>query len=71
MVGAASGMSAAAGVRHYYEHDTDFVENLGAFEKKYGYHNSFDVFYYRYRTSEEHWTYLAKNLCMILDAPTG
>ncbi|MDY4971505.1 MAG: hypothetical protein SO101_14815 [Lachnospiraceae bacterium] len=29
VVGAASGMSAAAGFRHYYEHDKDFVENLG------------------------------------------
>ena len=29
VVGAASGMSAAAGYRHYYEHDKDFVENLG------------------------------------------
>ena len=37
VVGAASGMSAAAGYRHYYEHDKDFVENLGEFEKKYGY----------------------------------
>ena len=71
VVGAASGMSAAAGFRHYYEHDADFVENLGTFEKKYGYRNSFDGFYYHYRTSEERWAYLAKNLCMILDAPTG
>ena len=28
-------MSAAAGFRHYYEHDKDFVDNLGDFEKKY------------------------------------
>lgn len=33
VVGAASGMSAAAGYRHYYERDKDFVENLGDFEK--------------------------------------
>ena len=46
VVGAASGMSAAAGYRHYYEHDKDFVDNLGDFEKKYGYRNSFDGFYY-------------------------
>ena len=50
VVGAASGMSAAAGYRHYYERDKDFVEHLGGFEKKYGFHNSFDGFYYRYRT---------------------
>ena len=64
-------MSAAAGYRHYYEHDKDFVDNLGDFEKKYGYRNSFDGFYYRYRTSEERWAFIAKNLCMILDAKTG
>ena len=71
VVGVASGMSAAAGFRHYYEHDKDFVKNLGAFEKKYGFHNSFDGFYYRYRTSEERWAFIARNLCMILDAKTG
>ena len=71
VVGAASGMSAAAGYRHYYELDKDFVENLGDFEKKYGYHNSFDGFYYHYRTSEERWAFIARNLCMILDARTG
>lgn len=71
VAGAASGMSAAAGFRHYYEHDNDFVNNLGDFEKKYGYRNSFDGFYYRYRTSEERWAFMARNLCMILDAPTG
>lgn len=71
VVGAASGMSAAAGYRHYYERDKDFVDNLGDFEKKYGYHNSFDGFYYRYRTSEERWAFIAKNLCMILEAKTG
>lgn len=71
VVGAASGMSAAAGYRHYYEHDKDFVDKLGDFEKKYGYRNSFDGFYYRYRTSEERWAFIAKNLCMILDAKTG
>lgn len=71
VVGAASGMSAATGYRHYYEHDKDFVDNLGDFEKKYGYRNSFDGFYYRYRTSEERWAFIAKNLCMILDAKTG
>ena len=70
VVGAASGMSAAAGFRHYYEHDKDFVENLGEFEKKYGYRNTFDGFYYHYQTSEERWAFISRNLCMILDAQT-
>lgn len=71
VIGAASGMSAAAGFRHYYEHDKEFIDNLGDFEKKYGYHNSFDGFYYPYQTSEERWAFLARNLCMILDEKTG
>ena len=33
VVGGASGMSAAARFRHYYEHDKDFIDNLGEFEK--------------------------------------
>lgn len=34
VVGAASGMSAAAGFRHYYEHDKDSADNLGVYSKK-------------------------------------
>lgn len=71
VIGAGSGMSAAAGYRHYYEHDKDFVDNLGDFEKKYGYRNSFDGFYYCYRTNEERWAFIVRYLCMILDAETG
>lgn len=71
VVGAASGMSAAAGFLHYYERDADFVKTFGDFEKKYGFHNTFDGFYYRYRTSEERWAFIAHYLCMILDAETG
>lgn len=71
VVGGASGMSAAAGFRHYYEYDKDFIENLGEFGKKYGYRNTFDGFYYHYRTSEERWAFNARDICMILDAKTG
>ena len=71
VVGGASGMSAAAGFRHYYEYDKDFIENLGEFGKKYGYRNTFDGFYYHYRTSEERWAFNARAICMILDAKTG
>lgn len=71
VVGAASGMSAAAGFRHYYERDKDFVEHFGEFEKQYGYHNSFDGFYYRYRTEEARWAFIARMICCILDVPVG
>lgn len=51
-VGAASGLSAAGGHTFYYQRDKLFVEIFGAYEKKYGYHNSFDGFYYRYQSAE-------------------
>ncbi|MDO4556662.1 MAG: NAD-dependent protein deacetylase [Lachnospiraceae bacterium] len=71
LVGVGSGMSAAAGFLHYYERDKEFVEKLGKFEAKYGFHCSFDGFYYRYPTSEERWAYNAAMGCMIMDAPAG
>ena len=71
VIGAASGMSASAGFRHYYERDKYFINFLGDFEKKYGFHNSFNGFYYEYPTSEERWAFIARNICMILDAKTG
>ncbi len=71
VVGAGSGLSASAGFRHYYERDETFLKYFSEFEKKYGYHSTFDGFYYRYRTSEERWAFLAKQLFCMLDAPTG
>lgn len=71
VVGGTSGMSAAAGYRHYYTRDEMFVENWGEYEKKYGFHNSFDGFYYRYRTPEEKWGFYASSLKQIMDAPLG
>ncbi|MDD4370168.1 MAG: NAD-dependent protein deacetylase [Anaerostipes sp.] len=71
IIGAGSGMSAAAGFRFYYERDEMFVEHFGEFEKKYHYHNAFDAGYYRYRTSEERWALYSRMICTILDAETG
>lgn len=71
VIGGASGMSAAAGYRHYYMRDEMFVENWGEYEKKYGFHNSFDGFYYPYRTPEEKWGFYASSLKQIMDAPLG
>lgn len=53
LVGAAAGMTTAAGHRFYYERDPVFVSVFGEFERKYGFHNTFDGFYYRYPSSEE------------------
>lgn len=71
VVGGASGMSAAAGYRHYYVRDEMFVENWGEYEKKYGFHNTFDGFYYHYRTPEESWGFNASVVKHIMDAPVG
>lgn len=71
LVGAGSGMSVASGFCFYYQRDEMFVKYFGEFEKKYHYHNSFDAFYYRYRSSKERWAMIARNICVILDAKTG
>ncbi|MDO4290494.1 MAG: hypothetical protein Q4C41_04620 [Eggerthellaceae bacterium] len=71
VVGAASGMSAAAGYTHYYVRDENFVKNWGAFEKKYGFHNTFDGFYHHYRSLEEKWGFQAYTMQRIYDEPVG
>ncbi len=71
VVGAASGLSAAAGFRHYYERDEDFIKNFSDFEDKYGYHCTFDGAYYPYMKDEQRWAFTARFLSMILNAPTG
>ena len=71
VVGAASGMSAAAGYTHYYVRDENFVKNWGAFERKYGFHNTFDGFYHPYRTLEEKWGFQAYTMQRIYDEPVG
>ncbi len=71
VVGAASGLSAAAGFKHYYVRDDDFVENFSDFEDKYGYHCTFDGAYYPYMKDEERWAFTARFLSMILNAETG
>lgn len=71
LVGAGSGMSAAAGLRFYYERDDVFLKNFGKFEEKYGFHNAFDGFYYNYKSSEERWAFNAVMTCLALDFPTG
>lgn len=71
VVGGASGMSAAAGYLHYYVRDKMFVENWGAYEKKYGFHSTFDGFYYPYKTPEERWGFIASLVSHIMDEPAG
>ncbi|WP_455537712.1 hypothetical protein [Terrisporobacter sp.] len=71
LIGAGSGMSAAAGFLFYYERDEVFLEYFSEYEKKYGFHNAFDGFYHNYKTSEERWAFNAAFYCLVLDAKTG
>lgn len=71
LVGAAAGMTTAAGHRFYYERDPVFVSVFGEFERKYGFHNTFDGFYYRYPSSEERWAFIAASIKNLMDLPEG
>ena len=71
LVGAASGMSAAAGHRFYYERDDDFIRLFGEFEKKYGFHNGFDGYYHPYPTRAEFWAFTATFIQHIYESSGG
>lgn len=71
LVGAASGMSAAAGHRFYYEDDETFRRIFGKFADKYGFRNAFEGFYYRYPTTEERWAFISTFVKHIYEAEEG
>lgn len=71
IVGAASGMSAAAGYHYWYESDELFLKEFGEFKKHYGTDGAFNTFYYPYRTSEERWAFIAKLVHLIYESKTG
>lgn len=48
-----------------------FVRELGDFEKKYGFHCSFDAYYHPFPTREERWAHIARSALMTLNAETG
>ena len=70
-VGAAAGMSVAAGYDCAYHNDKYFEKYLGEFGRKYGFEGSFNGYYYRYQTSEERWAFLAAAIYMNMDLPDG
>ena len=70
VVGGASGMSAAAGYNWYVD-DENFQKYFGAFAKEYGIENIFGGFYYKFRTEEERWAYLATLINFVADVPIG
>ena len=71
IVGGASGMSAAAGFKFYYQRDEVFEKIAGSLENKYGFHNFFDALYNRYTTRGEHWAILIRTMKYIHDCYTG
>ncbi|MDU0348282.1 hypothetical protein [Actinomyces sp. MRS3W] len=71
LIGAASGLSAAAGFRHYYDADAGFLAHFGDLQAKHGYNSSFDGLYHRYANHRERWAFIARIVMTVVDAPTG
>lgn len=71
IVGGASGMSAAAGFKFYYQRDEVFEKIAGSLENKYGFHNFFDALYNRHTTRGEHWAMLIRTMKYIYECHTG
>lgn len=70
-VGAAAGMSVAAGYDCAYHNDKCFEKYLGEFGKKYGFEVFFNGYYYCYQTSEERWAFLTVSIYMNMNLPDG
>ncbi|MFP7230877.1 NAD-dependent protein deacetylase [Bacillus subtilis] len=70
VVGGAAGMSAAAGY-NWYRDDANFRKYFNAFAQRYGIDSIFGGFYYRFRTEEERWAYLATLINFVAEVPIG
>lgn len=70
VVGGASGMSAAAGY-NWYRDDEMFRKYFNTFAEEYGIDSIFEGFYYKFRTEEERWAYLATLINFVADVPVG
>lgn len=71
IVGAASGMSAAAGFRFYYVDDAVFRSIAGSLADKYGYTNYFDGYYCRAQSRSEWRALVLRAIKYLYDCPTG
>lgn len=71
VVGTASGMSAASGLRFYYQDDDDYKKMTGSLREKYDVHNLFDAYYDRRLTIGEHWALLLRSIKHLYEVPTG
>ncbi|MCM3109753.1 deacetylase SIR2 [Lederbergia lenta] len=70
VVGGAAGMSAAGGYNWYLD-DENFREHFNVFAEKYGIDSIFGGFYYKFRTEEERWAYLATLINFVTEVPIG
>lgn len=70
LVGAAAGMSAAAGY-NWYQTDDIFLKHFGKFAKTYGIENMFYGFYYNFASREERWAYLVTLIKFVYDSEAG
>lgn len=68
MVGAASGMSAAAGMNFWYENSPLVDKYLGDFQQKYHFKGIFNGFYTHYPDEETYYAYLTKMMQLIYTA---
>lgn len=71
LVGAGSGLSASAGYTFWYEGDAVFLKEFKNFNRRYCFRGAFNGFYYRYRTPEERWAYIARLIHLLYELPTG
>lgn len=71
VVGTASGMSAASGLRFYYQDNDDYKKMAGGLREKYGVYNMFDAYYDPRLTKEEHWALLLRSIKHLYEVETG
>ncbi|MHC3376892.1 SIR2 family NAD-dependent protein deacylase [Ligilactobacillus equi] len=69
LVGAASGMSTAAGMDFWYEDSLLYNTEIRYYADKYGFHGIFNGFYNHFESEEEHWGFYLAALDMILNLP--
>lgn len=69
LIGAASGMSAAAGYLHWYQNDSYFYKYFQDFYDKYKFTGTFNGFYHPYQTEEERWAFLGRLGYVLYESP--
>lgn len=71
VVGGASGLSASAGFRYYYQDDDVYRQLAGGLRQKYGKNNVFDLFYCPSLTRGEYWALVIRQTAYVHNCYTG